>query len=86
MFFMFFPLKPPYSGDFQLVTFDCWGLYGFPMVFPCFPLKRHGLHPAISRELPPGVRQVDEEWFFKTHIVIEAEGSHVVPSQQNTLW
>ena len=47
-----------------------WFAYGFPsrdMVSICFP--RSSRFQA----------QVDEEWFFKTHIVIEAEGSHVVP-------
>ena len=30
-------------------------------------------HPLI-------LRLVDEEWFFKTHIIIESEGGHVISS------
>ena len=38
------------------------------------------LKPSNIRLLRRFTGLVDEEWFFKTHIVIEAEGSHVVSS------
>eukprot|EP00434_Breviolum_minutum_P019310 symbB.v1.2.017021.t1/scaffold1316.1/size125546/11 len=38
------------------------------------------LKPSNLRLLRRFTGLVDEEWFFKTHIVIEAEGSHVVSS------
>lgn len=41
---------------------------------------RRPLVPSNLRLLRRFTGLVDEEWFFKTHIVIEAEGSHVVSS------
>ncbi|CAL1161882.1 unnamed protein product [Cladocopium goreaui] len=38
------------------------------------------LKPSNLRLLRRFTGLVDEEWFFKTHIIIEAEGSHVVSS------
>ena len=39
--------------------------------------------PSKGKNLP---RLVDEEWFFKTHIIIESEGGHVVSSLEAILF
>ena len=41
------------------------------------------LVPSNVRLLRRFTGLVDEEWFFKTHIIIEAEGSHVVSSLES---
>lgn len=50
-------------------------LNNWERIDPETPLK-----PSNLRLLRRFTGLVDEEWFFKTHIVIEAEGSHVVSS------
>lgn len=44
---------------------------------------RGPLVPSNVRLLRRFTGLVDEEWFFKTHIIIEAEGSHVVSSLES---